>query len=71
VDTDLCVEEDLDALLISLASDCDASARVANVSSLGVTGGTTPLPFLAPLFLRLLVEVDLDSMPSRSTSWFS
>lgn len=71
VDTDLLVDEDLDALLISRANDCDASASVASVSSLGVVGGTRPLPFLAPLFLRLLVEVDREAVPSRSKSWFS
>lgn len=60
----------LEALLISLASDCEASARVASASSFGEVGGATelPLPFLAPRFLRLVVEVDRDSIPSTSTS---
>jgi hypothetical protein len=42
-----------DVLLISRASDCEATARVASVSSFGVVGVATPLPFLAPRFLRL------------------
>lgn len=71
VDTDLC-DEDLD-LLISQASDCEATARVASVSSLGVVGdvgiGTTaPLPFRNPRLRRLFVEVDRDVIPSISIS---
>lgn len=63
-DTDLLVDDDLEALLISRASDCEASAKVASVSSLE-PANVTPLPLRAPRFLRLLVEVDLDSMPSK------
>jgi len=66
VDTDLLVDEDLEALLISRANDCEASAKFANISSLGV-GTKEPLPFRAPLFLRLLVDVDLDA--SRPRLW--
>ena len=66
VDTDLWVDEDLDALLISRANDCEASARLASVSSLELVA-IAPLPFRAPLFLRLLVDVDLDA--SRSRPW--
>lgn len=64
-DTDLLVEEDLDALLISRANDWEASANVASVSSLESVV-VLPLPLRAPRFLCLLVEVDLDVMPSRS-----
>lgn len=61
VDMDLLVDEDFfEALLISRANDCEASARLASVSSLGVVK-TKPLPFRAPLFLRLLVDVDLEA----------
>jgi hypothetical protein len=60
VDTDLLVDEDLEALLISRANDCEASAKLASASSLGVVT-TEPLPFRAPLFLRLLVDVDLEA----------
>jgi hypothetical protein len=46
--------ESLDVLLSSRANDCEATARVANVSSFGVVGvAAVPLPFLAPRFLRL------------------
>lgn len=63
-------EDDLEAMLISRASDWDASARVASVLSCGEVGlvGIVPLPFLAPRFRRLLVDVDRDVMPSISTS---
>lgn len=67
MDTDLWLDEVLDALLISRARDCEASANVASVSSLESVV-TMPLPLRAPLFLRLLVEVDLDVVPSRSRS---
>jgi hypothetical protein len=67
LDLDLLVDEDLEVLLISRANDCDASAKFANVSSLGlvVDGVTLPRPFRAPLFLRFVVEVDLDASRSR------
>jgi hypothetical protein len=67
LDLDLLVDEDLEALLISRANDCDASAKFANVSSLGlvVDGVTLPRPFRAPLFLRFVVDVDLDASRSR------
>ena len=46
--------ESFDVLLISRAKDCEATARVASVSSFGVLGAVAaPLPFLAPRFLRL------------------
>jgi len=46
--------ESFDVLLSSRANDCEATARVASVSSFGVVGvATAPLPFLAPRFLRL------------------
>jgi hypothetical protein len=67
VEIDLLVDEDLEALealLISRANDCDASAKLAKISSLGV-GGTEPLPFRAPLLLRLFVDVVLDASRSR------
>jgi hypothetical protein len=61
----------LEALLISRAKDCDAAAsEVASVSSLGVVGVAADfiLLFLAPRFRRLLVDGDLESMPSMSIS---
>lgn len=61
-------EEDLEALLISRASDCDASASVARVSSSGTVDEVIPLPFLVPRFLRLVVEVEREVIPSTSTS---
>jgi len=64
-------DDALDALLISRAKDCEAMARVTSVSSFGVVGEAIPLPFLAPRFLRLLVEVDRDVMPGTSESWYS
>jgi hypothetical protein len=59
--------DERDALLISRAKDCEATASVSNVSSC-VKTAAAPLPFLAPRFRRLLVEVDLDVMPANSTS---
>lgn len=70
VDTDIWIDEDLDALLISRANDCEASAKLASASPLGVVA-TEPLPFRAPLFLRLLVDVDLDASRSRPWSYWS
>ncbi len=54
------IEDTLEALLISRASDCDATAKVASVSSFGVVGVpmTAPLPLRVPRFLLLLVEVE-------------
>jgi len=63
-------DEALDALLISRASDSDATASVTRVSSLGVVGvvAIAPLPFLAPRFRLLFVEVDREVMPASSCS---
>jgi hypothetical protein len=59
-------DDDLEAMLISLARDCEATAKVARVSS--CVG--PPLPLRVPLFLRLWVDVDRDagSPPSGSSS---
>ena len=66
VDMDLLVDVDFfEALLISRANDCEASAKLASISSLEVVT-MEPLPFRAPRFLRLLVDVDLDASRSRS-----
>lgn len=63
-----------DALLISRARDCDATASVSSVSSLGVEGVWDPLPLRAPRLRRLLVEAERDvalSASSLSLSWAS
>lgn len=66
-----------DARLISRARDCDATASVSRVSSLGVGGGCEPLPLRAPRLRRLLVDAERDSLPtslsrpSWSLSWNS
>jgi hypothetical protein len=61
------LSDERDALLISRAKDCEATASVSNVSSC-VKTAAAPLPFLAPRFRRLLVEVDLEVVPAISTS---
>ena len=66
-------DEDLDAILISLARDCrdwEAIAKVVKVLSGWDVGlaAPVPLPLRAPLFRLLLVEVDLDVVSSTSRS---
>jgi hypothetical protein len=61
------LEDEREALLISRANV--STARVDSVSSVGDVGlEAGPLPFLAPLLRRLVVEVDREIWPS-SISW--
>lgn len=76
---DCCLRDDgvdvfvaVDCLLSSRARDCEATASVTRVSSWGEVGEAAlpPLPFLAPLLRRFVVEADLDDVsgPGSATS---
>lgn len=70
-----CFDEERDALLISRARDWEAVASVSSVSSVGeprlrgeAKGAAEPLPFLAPRFRRLVVDVEREYVLSSYCS---